>query len=159
VFNAFRALVYVSLFVGFVLIYIPSGLLASAGIIRPVSYGLFEVTGAIICASGAFVAVWCIIAFISIGKGTPAPFDPPRRLVVKGPYRFVRNPMYIGAILALSGAAAFYQSAGLFCYAILLLFITHFFILLYEEPVLRKKFGAEYDEYCRRVHRWMPKHL
>jgi len=94
------------------------------------------------------------IAFV--GKGTPAPFDPPRRLVVRGPYRFVRNPMYIGAALALAGAALFYGSWPLLGYMGLFLLITHLFVRLYEEPVLRRLFGTEYEEYCRVVRRWRP---
>ena len=70
----------------------------------------------IIGGIGAAIALWCIFAFAAIGKGTPAPFDPPRRLVIEGPYRFVRNPMYIGATLGLAGAAIFYGSLSLSIY-------------------------------------------
>ena len=66
--------------------------------------------------AGGALALWCILAFALVGKGTPAPFDPPRRLVVAGPYRYVRNPMYIGAGLALTGAAMFYGSLRLLSY-------------------------------------------
>ena len=64
----------------------------------------------VVGAIGAILALWCIATFIMIGRGTPAPFDPPRHLVVVGPYRLVRNPMYIGAALALAGAVLFYES-------------------------------------------------
>jgi protein-S-isoprenylcysteine O-methyltransferase Ste14 len=106
---------------------------------------------------GAAAALWCIFTFAFIGKGTPAPFDPPRRLVIQGPYRFVRNPMYIGAGLALAGAALFYQSWTLLLYTGLFFLATHLFVVVYEEPTLRRTFGAEYEAYCNRVGRWRPK--
>jgi len=82
--------------------------------------------------------------------------DPPRQLVVHGPYAFVRNPMYIGAGLALAGAALFYQSLALLTYAVVFLLVTHLFVLLYEEPTLRRTFGTDYASYCQKVGRWLP---
>ena len=99
----------------------------------------------------------CVLTFALLGRGTPAPFDPPRRLVIRGPYRFVRNPMYIGAGLALGGAALFYNSVWLLAYVVLFLLAAHIFVVWYEEPTLRRTFGEEYDSYCRRVRRWWPK--
>ena len=115
-----------------------------------------QIAGAIAAGAGALLALWCVFAFVRIGKGTPAPFDPPRRLVVRGPYRFVRNPMYIGGGLALGGAALFYESASLLAYAAAFLLAAHFFVVVYEEPTLRRGFGAEYEAYCQRVRRWRP---
>jgi protein-S-isoprenylcysteine O-methyltransferase Ste14 len=106
-------------------------------------------------SAGALIALWCIFTFAWIGRGTPAPFDPPRRLVIRGPYRFVRNPMYIGAGMALAGAALFYQSLPLLVYGGVFLLACHLFVLSYEEPPLKRTFGAEYDAYCHRV-RWWP---
>jgi len=123
---------------------------------RPASLGLTQVLGLVVVVLGAGLALWRILTFAFVGKGTPAPFDPPRRLVVRGPYRFVRNPMYIGAALALAGAALFYGSWTLLGYTALFLLITHLFVRLYEEPVLRRLFGAAYDAYCHRVRRWRP---
>jgi protein-S-isoprenylcysteine O-methyltransferase Ste14 len=100
--------------------------------------------------------VWCIVTFAWIGKGTPAPFDPPHRLVVRGPYRFVRNPMYIGGAVTLAGAALFYRSLFLLAYGCLFLLAACLFVLFYEEPTLRRTFGIDYDAYCRRVSRWLP---
>ena len=93
--------------------------------------------GAILGAAGAALALACIVTFVFVGKGTPAPFDPPRRLVMRGPYRLVRNPMYIGATLALAGAALFYRSLSLLSYAAVFLLVTHGFVVLYEEPTLQ----------------------
>ena len=97
-----------------------------------------------------------IFAFVFVGKGTPAPFDPPRRLVIRGPYRFVRNPMYIGAGLGLAGAAISYQSMSIAIYAGLFLITAHLFVVFYEEPTLRRMFGPEYERYCGSVRRWWP---
>jgi len=83
--------------------------------------------------------------------------DPPRRLVVQGPYRFVRNPMYLGAGTALAGAALFFQSLPLVGFTALFLLSTHLFVRWYEEPTLRRTFGEVYQAYCRKVARWRPR--
>jgi protein-S-isoprenylcysteine O-methyltransferase Ste14 len=105
--------------------------------------------------AGGALALWCILTFALVGRGTPAPFDPPRKLVVRGPYRYVRNPMYIGAALALCGAALFYRSILLFGYAGVFLLAMHVFVVTYEEPTLVRLFGTEYEAYRARVGRWL----
>ena len=152
-----RAVTYAALFIGFLLIYLPARVLSWSGIVRPAAIEVPQVAGMIIGAVGAAVALWCIFAFATIGRGTPAPFDPPRRLVIRGPYRFVRNPMYIGAGLALASAALFYESLPLLGYAGLFFLATHVFVVGYEEPTLRRTFGQEYEAYCGRVRRWWPR--
>jgi protein-S-isoprenylcysteine O-methyltransferase Ste14 len=151
-----RAVTYAALFIGLVLIYVPARLLSWSGIARPVAIEVPQLAGMLIGAAGAAVALWCILTFASVGRGTPAPFDPPRRLVIKGPYRFVRNPMYLGAGLALAGAALFYKSLLLLGYTGLFFLATHLFVVWYEEPALRRTFGQEYAAYCGRVRRWWP---
>ena len=136
--------------------FLPGRVLEWTGIVRPTSIGAAQVAGMVIGASGAVLALWCILTFVAIGRGTPAPFDPPRRLVTAGPYRFVRNPMYIGAALALAGAALFYQSSALLWYGAAFGLIMHLFVVVYEEPTLRSSFSAEYIDYCKRVKRWWP---
>jgi protein-S-isoprenylcysteine O-methyltransferase Ste14 len=150
-----RAVTFAALFIGFVLIYLPARVLSWSGMVRP-AIGVPQVAGMVIGAAGAALALWCIFTFAAIGKGTPAPFDPPRRLVIRGPYRFVRNPMYIGAGLALASAALFYKSLPLLGYAGFFLLATHLFVVFYEEPALRRTFGQEYEAYCRQVGRWWP---
>jgi protein-S-isoprenylcysteine O-methyltransferase Ste14 len=152
-----RTLVYATLFIGFLLVYLPARVLARTGIHRPPGFGAPQLAGAVVCALGAALALWCLVTFIRIGKGTPAPFDAPRRLVIRGPYRFVRNPMYEGAALALAGAALFYRSAWLLAYAAGFLLVFHLFVVLYEEPTLDRRFGADYEEYRRTVRRWWPR--
>jgi len=156
-FVLFRAVTYATLFIGLVLIYVPSSLLSWSGIVRPITIGVAQVVGMVIGAAGAAIALWCILTFALVGKGTPAPFDPPRRLVIQGPYRFVRNPMYIGAGLALASAALFYLSLPLLVYTCLFFLVTHLFVVLYEEPVLKRTFGNEYETYRERIRRWWPR--
>jgi len=151
-----RTLTYASLFIAVVLIYLPARLLAWSGIVRPAMMSWPQISGLLICSVGAAIALSCVFAFAFIGKGTPAPFDPPRRLVVRGPYRFVRNPMYIGAALAVAGAALFYKSLALAAFVAGFLVVTHLFVIIYEEPTLRRVFGPEYQAYCVHVHRWRP---
>jgi len=150
-----RAIAYATLFIGFMLVYVPGLLLGSAPA-RPAVIGAPQIVGMIITAAGAAIALWCVFTFAFIGKGTPAPFDSPRRLVVRGPYRFVRNPMYSGAGLALLGAALFYESRSILIYAGAFFLATHLFVIAYEEPTLRQTFGSEYEAYCSRVRRWWP---
>jgi protein-S-isoprenylcysteine O-methyltransferase Ste14 len=156
VFILARTIVYATLFVGLVLVYLPAQVLSWSGIVNPQVIGVPQIGGMVIATAGGAVALWCVATFVWVGKGTPAPFDPPRRLVVTGPYRFVRNPMYIGAALALGGAALYYQSPPLLGYAALFLLVAHVFVAAYEERVLRETFGGAYEAYCARVHRWWP---
>ena len=152
----FRGLTYAALFIGAFLVFIPGRILARVGIQPVAVIGVPEIAGLVIVAVGLALAIACVLTFAFVGKGTPAPFDPPRQLVIAGPYRRVRNPMYIGAGTALLGAALFYRSVALTSYALLFLLITHLFVLWYEEPHLRRVFGPAYENYLRTVHRWVP---
>ncbi len=96
----------------------------------------------------------CVYDFAVAGRGTPAPIDPPKELVIRGPYRFTRNPMYLGVVGINLLQALLFLSPVLAVYTSLLLLGFHLFVTLYEEPSLRKRFGASYEEYCRAVPRW-----
>lgn len=157
VFVLLRALTYAALFVGLLLVYLPGRVLSRAGSVRPAESSVQRVLGLTIATAGGLLAVWCILTFVAIGRGTPAPFDPPRRLVTRGPYRFVRNPMYIGAGLALAGAALYSASFPLLAYAAVFVLVTHLLVVGYEETALRQSFGEEYEAYCSRVRRWWPR--
>ena len=151
-----RATTYSALFIGFLLLFLPGRLLEWSGVTRPRQLGVPQIAGASLVFLGAGVALWCVATFVVAGRGTPAPFDPPRRLVISGPYHFIRNPMYWGATLALGGAGVFYQSIALVAYAVLFWAAAHGFVCGYEEPTLRGLFGQEYAGYCRHVRRWWP---
>jgi protein-S-isoprenylcysteine O-methyltransferase Ste14 len=156
VFLLIRALTYSALFIGFLLVFLPRQILTDAGIARPPAVGVRQVVGLIATVSGGLLAASCILAFLVLGRGTPAPFDAPRKLVVRGPYRFVRNPMYLGSFIALVGAASYFESWQLAAYALLYLAALQAFVIGYEEPTLRRIFGTEYDAYSRHVGRWWP---
>jgi protein-S-isoprenylcysteine O-methyltransferase Ste14 len=108
---------------------------------------------------GFAVALRCVWDFGWTGRGTPAPMIPPQRLVVVGFYRYVRNPMYVGFALGWIGLWIVFGHANLRQIAAVaaVALAVHLFVLFYEEPTLRKKFGADYDEYCRNVRRWWPR--
>src|ERR1700745_2186800 len=123
-----RAITYAALFIGFVLVYLPGRFLAWSGIVEPPTTGAPQVAGMIMVTIGTAIALWCGFTFLFMGKGTPAPFDPPRKLVIRGPYRFVRNPMYIGAGMTLAGAAVYYESLSILIYTGLFFSINHPFL-------------------------------
>jgi protein-S-isoprenylcysteine O-methyltransferase Ste14 len=152
-----RAITYASLFIGFFLVYVPASLLSRAGINSTAEIGLPQAAGAVLAGFGGALALWCIFTFATRGRGTPAPFDPPRLLVVLGPYRYVRNPMYIGAIAALAGAALYWTSTALLVYALAFAVCSHLFVVGFEEPFLRRTFGHAYLSYCQNVRRWWPR--
>jgi protein-S-isoprenylcysteine O-methyltransferase Ste14 len=151
-----RALTYATLFVALLLFIVPARLLLWSGISRPPGLGVPQAAGILVALAGGALALWCVLTFAVAGRGTPAPFDPPRRLVARGPYRFARNPMYLGATVALGGAALFYESIALAGYTVLFVLVAHGFVIWYEEPHLRRVFADEYRTYCGRVHRWWP---
>ncbi len=133
-------------------IYIPwlmtSEDVASAGIARFVSLALFLL--------GGIAYSWSVWSFASIGRGTPAPFDAPTHLVIRGLYHYTRNPMY-GSILALLlGWMFLFPSLPLLLYSLSISGCFHLFVVLYEEPHLKKIFGDSYEEYLTQVGRWIP---
>ena len=112
--------------------------------------------GLLLAAIGVWVYLWAMISFLIRGKGTPAPTAPPVHFVATGPYRYVRNPMYLSGMVILSGEALFFRSPYLLLYMALLFALLHAFVVLYEEPRLKQRFGAEYESYLERVPRWIP---
>jgi len=113
--------------------------------------------GLVPLVAGACTYFKCAWDFAVTGLGTPAPMDMPRRLVAKGLYRFLRNPMYMGVASFVVGQAILFGSVAVGVYIVCVWLICHLFVVFYEEPTLRRKFGAEYEEYCRRVPRWFPR--
>jgi protein-S-isoprenylcysteine O-methyltransferase Ste14 len=106
---------------------------------------------------GVLLYLSCVWVFSTAGRGTPGLWDPPRRFVAVGPYRWVRNPIYIAALLIVSGEAWLFFSAGLLIYAAALAAGFHLFVTCYEERRLRGRFGEPYESYLRTVRRWIPR--
>jgi protein-S-isoprenylcysteine O-methyltransferase Ste14 len=105
---------------------------------------------------GVALYLWCVWVFAEVGRGTPAPWDAPRRFVAVGPYRWVRNPIYIAAILVIGGEAWLFLSLQLLIYAAALALAVHLFVVGYEEPNLAHRFDEQYELYRRTVSRWIP---
>ena len=107
--------------------------------------------------TGAFILLTSFWNFVLEGHGTPAPVDPPKELVTTVFYRYIRNPMYVGIILILIGHFLWSGFWLLLAYASLVLVFMHLFVICYEEPTLKKRFGAAYDNYLKKVPRWIPR--
>lgn len=151
-----RTLAYATVFIGFLIVYLPSRIMGWTGTTMPLEIHGPQITGMVVGALGVALTLACVFSFIRMGRGTPAPFDAPRQLVIRGPYRVVRNPMYIGAAIILAGIAIFYESLAIVIYAVGFLLVFHLFVVFYEEPTLRRKFGPDYIAYSHRVGRWWP---
>ena len=106
--------------------------------------------------AGAALLLTCVWEFARSGRGTLSPVDPPRELVVRGVYRCVRNPMYLGVTAVVLGESLLMRSSALLLYWAAFFALANLFVLLYEEPALRRRFGPSYDAYTRRVRRWIP---
>lgn len=127
--------------------------------LRPplLGFTFFRVIGVLLMATGIAVVFEAFARFALEGVGTPAPVLPTRHLVVNGSYRFVRNPMYVAVTALILGQALFLGDVHLLEYAIFPWLAANFFVLSYEEPTLRRSFGAEYENYCAHVPRWIPR--
>ncbi len=154
---ALRTIVFVVLFMGSVLLYVPYLLVSGAEGASRLALGLWRLAGLAPLALGVAGVAWCVRDFTVVGRGTPAPFDPPRTLVASGLYRWVRNPMYLSALLLLLGEAVLLGAPVLLEYAAGFAVVAHVFVMLYEEPTLRRKFGDSYDRYRATVPRWIPR--
>jgi protein-S-isoprenylcysteine O-methyltransferase Ste14 len=140
-----------------VTIYIPYLLLSSPSAPPPMEIGPIRYSGSIPILIGTLIYLRCAFDFTFAGRGTPAPIDPPKELVVKGLYRYVRNPMYVGVLSILLGETILFPSRPLFTYTAVVFLFFNLFVLLYEEPILRHKFGESYQRYCKSVPRWIPR--
>ena len=150
-----RTLIFTIIAPGFWTIVMPYWLLRPGT--RPDLRGAGAAGGLLIAAGIALYLACAFWGFALRGKGTPLPLDPPKKLVVEGPYGAVRNPMYWSVASVMLGEAAVFRSLALAELAAAFFAGVSLFVLLYEEPALRGKFGAEYEEYCRRVPRWLPR--
>jgi len=115
--------------------------------------------GILLVAIGLLIYAWTAFDFAWIGRGTPAPIDPPRQLVVRGLYRYMRNPMYVGVLLVIMGEAVMRRSWQTVQYALAVAVMFSVLVIFLEEPLLLRQFGTAYSDYCARVPRWFPRCL
>jgi protein-S-isoprenylcysteine O-methyltransferase Ste14 len=148
-----QTLLFTLLVPGTVAVYVP--LLLARG--RLPAAGLQRVAAVALLACAAATYGWCAFDFVRSGRGTPFPLAAPRRLVARGLYRYTRNPMYVGVLLALGGWALLLRSPLHLAYALAVATCFELFVVLYEEPRLTRQFGPEYLAYTRRVGRWLPR--
>jgi protein-S-isoprenylcysteine O-methyltransferase Ste14 len=123
----------------------------------PATWAWPQFVGAGLFSLGVVVFLHCQWLFAVRGQGTPAPIDPPRKFVRRGLYKWVRNPMYLAVFALVGSEAVFLQSGHIAVYLVLLMCLIHVVVLLYEENVLRRNFGAVYEDYRRDVPRWLPR--
>ncbi|NOR71652.1 MAG: isoprenylcysteine carboxylmethyltransferase family protein [Methylomarinum sp.] len=113
----------------------------------------------LLMAVGSAIYIWCVWDFISFGKGTPAPIDAPKYLVIRGLYQYTRNPMYLGVLCFIFGWVLLYTEQALLIYCVCVASTLHLLVIFYEEPILRKQFGSEYIAYSATVNRWLPNRI
>lgn len=140
-----------------IIVWLPLYLLSSSGELRRPTWDALSLLGLFPAAVGLFIFIWCTHDFIRRGRGTPNPLDPPKVLVARGPYRWTRNPMYVSVMPMLLAEAIIFRSATLLVYTAIVLLGFHLFVVFYEEPSLKRRFGESYENYCREVPRWLPR--
>jgi len=150
-------LVYATLFVGLVAVLNPGVLLWVSPAWAFFPLGNLRWLALVLFIPGALLAGWCALSFALVGLGTPAPFDPPKKLVVRGPYLVVRNPMYLGLLLILAAEVVWFSSWALLLYVILVSIALHHVVVRYEELALKASFGEEFEQYAATVPRWLPR--
>jgi protein-S-isoprenylcysteine O-methyltransferase Ste14 len=133
---------------------VPYSIASSTGRWQRPDPGVVEILGIVVLGAGLGIYLRCVFDFGAAG-GTPAPIDPPKELVVRGLYRFSRNPMYVGVLSVIGGQALLLGSLHLALYAALVFALFHCFVVFYEEPALRRQFGESYEQLCARVPRWI----
>ncbi len=119
--------------------------------------GWSQMFGIILMTIGGIIGLMCVLTFIIRGKGTPAPFDAPKEFVSSGLYKFVRNPMYIGGVTILIGFGFCENSISILIFSVIWILLSNVFIIYFEEPTLKKRFGMSYELYFKNVNRWIPK--
>ncbi len=152
--TALRSLLFLIIAPGMVAGYIPLRLLRWG---PGIETGIFAYLAFPLWLIGGTILLWSFWNFLREGRGTPAPIDPPKELVAVGFYRYVRNPMYVGILAMNIGYYLWFGYWTLLIYAAVLFLAFHTFVTLYEEPTLKRTFGASYEEYRRHVPRWIPR--
>jgi len=149
----FKNLLYTAVLPATVAVYLPLYLVEAS---VEATKGLFLVA-VVLFGTGGVIFIRSLWDFATLGQGTPVPIDSPKKLVVRGIYLYTRNPIYLGILSVILGWAILYQSKILFIYAFWTSLFFQGFVVLYEERHLRRIFTEEYQQYCTRVNRWLPK--
>lgn len=152
--TALKSLLFLILAPGMVAGYIPLAFFRAGPRLET---GAFAYLALPLWLMGAVIVLWSFWNFLKQGRGTPAPVEPPKKLVAVGFYRYVRNPMYVGVLAMILGHFLWFGFWNLLFYAALVFVAFYLFVTYYEEPALRKQFGAAYDEYRARVPGWIPR--
>lgn len=152
--NAFKSLLFLlfaaGLGAGYIpLVLLPRGLQVETGLLADLAFPVWLLGGVTILR--------CFWDFTFKGHGTPNPIDPPKELLTEGLYRDVRNPIYVGVLTIISGHFLWFKTFWMLAYAVVVFLVFHLFVILYEEPTLKEKFGTAYEKYCKAVPRWIPK--
>jgi len=116
-----------------------------------------KIPGITLFAAGGALLLVCFGVFVVCGRGTPLPLDPPRKLVALGPYKYVRNPIHIAWVTLFFGLGLYLRSPSLLLFAVAFFAVCYVYVLWVEEPRLKKRFGTEYEEYCKAVPRYLPR--
>ena len=159
---AWRLLKTIIILPGTVLVFVPAVILLATGssrfspeLIGPARFLFWP--GLAAAGAGLSLAAWTVSLFMKFGQGTPAPWDPPKKLVIRGPYCYVRNPMITSVLLMLAAEALLFQSWPIFFWLIFFFLLNTLYFSFFEERSLEKRFGSNYLEYKKYVPRWIPR--
>jgi protein-S-isoprenylcysteine O-methyltransferase Ste14 len=151
-----RAVIFIALVPGAVVGWLP-WYIAGAPRVSSVAVSGARTAALVVALVGWAVLLWCARDFARQGQGTPAPYDPPRRLVTAGPYQYVRNPMYVAVVASILAQAGWYGSRAVVWYGVGMGLLFHARVVMFEEPALASAFGGEFAAYRARVPRWVPR--
>jgi protein-S-isoprenylcysteine O-methyltransferase Ste14 len=154
--TAFKTIVFILLVPGFLLGVVPVLVIPKIPDLT-LAAGFWNKAAILFWIAGVAILTWCAVDFVRKGSGTPIPLDPPKELVVSGLYQYIRNPMYVGALLIQVGNIIWFESLAQAVYWLFLFIGFNLFIRANEEPYLRKTFGSRYEAYCEDVPRWIPR--
>jgi protein-S-isoprenylcysteine O-methyltransferase Ste14 len=152
--NALKTILYMGGMHGLFTFYIPYLLVKKD--LHAFDLGVFSYLAIPLWIMGALIIVWCSVDMVRKGRGTPAHLDPPKQLIINGLYRYVRNPIYLGALMFQFGYVLWFGSGLMIVYFLFFVLAYQILIVLIEEPILRHMFGERYQDYCRQVPRWIP---
>jgi len=152
-----KSLLNAVLFFGIFMVLVPWGAHALLPAALPFPRGPRTAAAVLLALAGFAIWLHCLDVFSRQGRGTPLPMDAPRHLVARGLFALVRNPIMAGELMVIWAEAIYFASLGILIYAVLISVGAHVMVVYIEEPELRERFGESYEEYCRRVPRWIPR--